>query len=88
MGAEATCTARFKKKVASGKARLETDALRFRGGEIRLSIPFKQMSKVAARGGTLSITFPDGTASFGIGAAAPQWADKILHPRSRAPGEI
>jgi hypothetical protein len=83
MGAEATCTARFKKKVASGKARLETDALLFRGGEIRLSIPFKQMSKVAARSGTLSITFPDGTASFGIGAAARQWADKILHPRSR-----
>jgi hypothetical protein len=83
MGAEATCMARFEKKVASGKARLETDALQFRGGEIKLSIPFKQMSKVAARGGTLSVTFPGGTASFDIGAAARQWAAKILHPPSR-----
>ena len=84
MGAEAEpCTARFKGKTATGKARLETDVLQFRGGDLKLSIPFKQMSKVAARGGTLSVTFPDGTASFDLGAAAPKWADKILHPPSR-----
>ena len=83
MGAEATCTARFKGQTASGKARLETDVLQFRGGDLKLSIPFKQMSKVAARGGTLSVTFPGGTASFDLGAAAPKWADKILHPPSR-----
>ena len=40
MGAEATCTARFKGKTASGKARLETDVLHFRGGDLKLSIPF------------------------------------------------
>ena len=57
--------------------------LQFRGGDLKLSIPFKQMSKVAARGGTLSVTFPDGTASFDLGAAAPKWADKIQHPPSR-----
>src|SRR5260370_29157529 len=64
MGAEATCTARFEKNATRGKARLETDALRFRGGEIKLSIPFKQMSKVIARGGRLSVTFPGAPASF------------------------
>jgi hypothetical protein len=41
------------------------------------------MAKVTARGGTLSVTFADGTASFDLGAAAPKWADKILHPPSR-----
>jgi hypothetical protein len=83
MGAEATCTARFHGKAASGRARLETEVLQFRGGELTLSIPFKQMSKVAARAGTLSVTFPAGTAAFDLGAAAPKWADKILHPPSR-----
>ena len=32
MGADATCTARFKGKTASGRARLETEVLQFRGG--------------------------------------------------------
>ena len=83
MGAEATCTVRFKGQSAEGKARLETEVLQFRGGELKLSIPFKHMSKVAARAGTLSVTFPDGVASFELGTAAPKWADKILHPPSR-----
>jgi hypothetical protein len=83
MGAEANVTARFKGVAATGKARLETDMLYFRGGDLKLTIPFKQMSKVGARGGTLSVTFPDGTASFDLGAAAAKWADKILHPPSR-----
>jgi len=83
MGAEAMCTAKFKGITASGKCRLETEALQFRGGDLRLSIPFKQMSKIAARGGTLSVTFPDGTASFALGTAAPVWAEKIQHPPSR-----
>ena len=83
MGSEAACTARFKGHMVAGKARLETEVLQFRGGELKLSIPFKQMSKVAARAGTLSVTFPAGTAAFDLGAAAPKWADKILHPPSR-----
>jgi hypothetical protein len=83
MGAEATCTARFKGETASGKARLETEVLHFRGGDLRLSIPFKQMSKITARGGTLSVTFPEGTASFDLGTAAAKWAEKIQHPPSR-----
>jgi hypothetical protein len=83
MGAEADCDVRFKGRTASGKARLETEVLQFRGGDLRLSIPFKQMSKIAASGGTLSVTFADGTASFALGAAAAKWADKIQHPPSR-----
>jgi hypothetical protein len=83
MGAELTCTARFKRQTASGKARLEADALQFRGGDLRLSIPFNEMSKVEARSGTLSVTSPAGTASFDLGAAASKWVEKILHPPSR-----
>jgi hypothetical protein len=83
MGSEASCTATLNGRRAAGKARLETEVLQFRGGDLKLAIPFKQMSKVAARGGTLSVTFPDGTATFDLGAAAPKWADKILHPPSR-----
>ena len=83
MGADATCTVRFKGKTLSGKARLETEILQFRGGDLRLSIPFRQVSKITARGGTLSVTFPDGTASFDLGTAAGKWAEKIQHPLSR-----
>jgi hypothetical protein len=83
VGAEATCTARFKGRTASGKARLETEVLQFRGDDLRLSIPFKQMSKITARDGRLTVTFADGTASFDLGQAAPKWADKIQHPPSR-----
>lgn len=83
MGNEATVTARFKGSAAPGKARLETGILQFRGGDLKLSIPFAQMSKVVARSGTLSVTFPGGVASFDLGEAAEKWADKILHPPSR-----
>jgi hypothetical protein len=83
MGAEAICTARFKGAAVTGKARLETDVLHFRGGDVRLSIPFKSMSKIAARGGTLSLMGPGGSVSFELGPAAAKWADKIQHPPSR-----
>ena len=83
MGAEAKCELTFGRTKASGKALLETDALIFRGGEVRLAVPYKQMSAVEARNGALRVTFPDGVAEFAIGAAAPTWADKILHPPSR-----
>jgi hypothetical protein len=83
MGSEAQCTARFNRKTAAGKARLETEVLQFRGNDLRLSIPFKDMSKITARGGTLSVTFSGGTASLDLGPAAEKWADKIKNPPSR-----
>jgi hypothetical protein len=83
MGAEARCEVRYKRETATGRAWLETDVLRFRGGDLRLSIPFKEMSKVSARNGTLSVEFPEGTAAFDLGDAADKWAAKILKPPSR-----
>ena len=83
MGAEATCTATFKGKSAAGKARLETDVLQFRGGGVKLSIPFKDIEKVGAFKGVLSITFGGDTAAFDLGAASSKWADKIKNPPTR-----
>ncbi len=83
MGSELLCKATCQGKSASGKARLETDVLHFRGGDMRLAIPFKEMKSVAAKAGTLRVAFPGGVAAFELGAAAPKWAEKILHPPSR-----
>src|SRR5579864_2712120 len=83
MGAEASCTVRFKSKTVAGEARLETEVLHFRGGDLRLHVPFKQMTKVTARGNALTVRFPGGTATFDLGPAAAKWAGKILHPPSR-----
>jgi hypothetical protein len=83
MGAEATCTATFNDRTARGKARLETDVLQFRGGDLKLSIPFRSIEKVGACKGVLTVTIPEGTATFDLGAAATKWADKIKNPPSR-----
>lgn len=83
MGAEAVCTVTINGKRTAGKARLETDVLQFRGPDLKLSIPFKDMRKLTAREETLTVSFADGDASFHLGPAASKWADKILHPPSR-----
>lgn len=83
MGAEASCRLTFGRTKATGKALLETDQLIFRGREFRLAIPYKQISSVNAKDGTLRVTCPDGTAKFAIGAAAEKWAEKIRKPASR-----
>jgi hypothetical protein len=83
MGAEANCTAQLKGRSVAGMARLETEALYFRGGDVRLTIPFKAMTRIAARDGMLRITGPDGPLALDLGAAAAKWADKIQNPPSR-----
>jgi hypothetical protein len=83
LGAEAKCTLTFGRTKAEGKALLETDALIFRGGDVRLSVPYTQISAIEAKAGALRVTFSDGVAVFAIGDAAPKWAAKILNPPSR-----
>jgi len=83
MGSEAVVTIRFKGKRATGKARLEADVLQFRGGDVRLSIKFNEITKISVRDGDLTVTFPEGSASFDLGRNAARWADKIQHPPSR-----
>ena len=81
MGKEATCTARFKRQTSDGKLRLETDDLTFRG-DFRLKIPLKQIERVAASDGELSVHYPEGDAHFQLGAAAPKWAEAISQPKT------
>ena len=83
MGAEAACTGTFKGKTSRGKARLESETLEFRAPAFRVSIPFKEISKVTARDGALAVRSGQGTLSLALGAAAEKWALKIQHPRSR-----
>jgi hypothetical protein len=83
MGADAVCPVRFTRAATQGEARLETDVLYFRSRSLRLAIPFKEISKVRASRGTLSVTWSAGTASFELGANAEKWARKILNPPSR-----
>ena len=83
VGAEAKCRVTIGGKTADGKALLETDELIFRGGELRLSIPYTSISAVDASGGVLRLTSSAGVVTFELGDAAVKWADKIRNPPSR-----
>lgn len=82
MGQELDCTLRYRKKILSGKAYLETSYVLFRGEE-RLKIPFRELTGVDAADGVLKLEFAEGPALFELGAAAAKWARKILHPPTR-----
>jgi hypothetical protein len=49
MGQESKCTLTFGRATAEGNALLETDALVFRGGDVRLSVPYRDITSVAGR---------------------------------------
>ena len=83
MGAETLCNFTVNGKPAKGRARLETDVLQLRVGDVSLSVPFKKMKKVRAADGVLSLGSPHGVVSLELGSAAAKWADKILHPPTR-----
>src|SRR5258708_39114283 len=82
MGQEVNCKLRVGKKVAEGRALLESLELIFRGPDLRLKIAFREMSSVEAKDGWLRIGYPDGAVALELGAQEPKWADKILHPKS------
>lgn len=82
MGQEALCVVRYGDAVSLGVAQLETDDLRFRG-DFRLKIPFADVRAVEAAAGSLRVAFPDGEASFELGALAERWAETIRNPRRR-----
>ena len=82
MGQESKCRVDFGKQSSEGRALLETNEIIFRG-DFRLKIPHKSITKLDVSGGKLEVVYPDGTAVFHLGPAAPKWADKILHPPGR-----
>jgi hypothetical protein len=81
MGQEAKCKVTFDGKVSDGKAKLEPDALHF-AGTFRLKIPLHDVKTVEAASGHLRVSFPDGTASFELGALAEKWMLKIRYPKN------
>jgi len=83
MGSEAFARFSVNGKAVKGTARLETDVLQLRGGDVRLSILFNVMRNVRSADGVLHFDSPLGRVGLELGAAAPKWADKILHPPSR-----
>jgi hypothetical protein len=83
MGLEAMCTARSGGRTVKGKAHLDSDKLDFRGGDLKLAIPFSSMKKVEAKKGDLVIVWSGGDVALSLGDAAPTWADKIKNPKGR-----
>jgi hypothetical protein len=83
MGQELECRMWYEKRSFAGKAYLETDHILFRGGE-RVKIALKDLTSVSTKGGVLTLEFPGGPAKLQLGAAAEKWAQKILHPPTRA----
>ena len=82
MGQEIQCKVRVGKTVAAGKALLESTELIFRSPDLRLKIPFRQMTSIQADDGWLRVDSPDGPAAFHLGTQAAKWADKIKNPKS------
>jgi hypothetical protein len=82
MGQEIECRIRYRERVLSGKAYLESDHVLFRGEE-RLKVMFRELRTVRAEGGTLHLEFAGGPADLELGTVATKWADKIINPKSR-----
>lgn len=82
MGAEAQCRVTFGDRSAEGRALLETNEIIFRGPDLRLKIPLKDIRSVDATGGALHVAFSEGTAIFDLGAKAEKWAAAIRNPKS------
>lgn len=83
MGNEILCRASLGTKRSDGKALLESDHVLFRG-DFRCKIFFRDLAKVAARNGTLTLGSPEGELRLELGDKAAIWSEKILHPKSRA----
>jgi hypothetical protein len=85
MGNEATCTVKFGKQKACGRALLETSELNFRAedGALRLNIAFGTIKSAKAVDGELRLETADGLAAFALGPQAQKWCEKILHPKTR-----
>ena len=82
MGNEVKCTVSSGEQKSEGRALLETSEILFRG-DFRLKIPFSTIKSAKAVDGELRLQTAEGLAVFHLGAAAENWCEKILHPKSR-----
>jgi hypothetical protein len=88
MGREAACRARLDGKSVPGKALLETSELIFRStvrGQLRVAVPFKEMTAVSASASDLTVVWGGGRLVLHLPAAAEAkaWAERIRNPPSR-----
>ncbi len=83
MGREAACVAVWNGAGFPGKALLESDHVLFRG-EFRVKLAFRDLTLVEAADGRLTLVSGGGVLVLELGAEAGRWADRILHPPSRA----
>ena len=87
MGQEREATLRIAKRRIEGEALLETAEIIFRpvDGSKRLKFAFADIVKsVKAVDGELRFHTGEDPAVLELGPAAEKWAEKILHPKSRA----
>src|SRR6202161_63218 len=87
MGQERETTLRISKRRIEGEALLETAEIIFRpvDGSKRLKVAFADIVKsVKAVDGELRFHTEEGPVVLELGPAAEKWAEKILHPKSRA----
>jgi hypothetical protein len=87
MGQERESTLRIAKQRIEGEALLETAEIIFRpvDGSKRLRFAFADIVKsVKAVDGELRFHTEEGPAVLELGPAAVKWAEKILHPKTRA----
>jgi hypothetical protein len=80
MGDQLDCKARFNGMLSTGKAYLETDKLLFRG-DVRVSVPFKEITAISSDSKNLKVTFPKGTLVLELGAQAAKWQTRIRSPK-------
>jgi len=87
MGQERESTLRMGRRRIEGEALLETAEIIFRpiDGSKRVKFAFADIAKsVKAVDGELRFHTEEGPAVLELGPAAEKWAEKILHPKSRA----
>ena len=87
MGQERESTLRIARRRIEGEALLETTEIIFRpvDGSKRMRFAFADIVKsVKAVDGELRFHTEEGPAVLELGPAAEKWAEKILHPKSRA----
>lgn len=82
MGAEAVAKRLMGKSWIPGRALLETDDLIFRG-DARCKVPYRDITKITAKGHRLEVATNMETFVFELEADAEAWAKKIQNPKGR-----
>jgi hypothetical protein len=83
MGAEAICALSENESRHTGRARLETDELIFRGTDgYRVTLPFAALKRIDAVNGKLLLDGPNGSIAIELGdEKAKRWAEAIRSPK-------